>query len=106
MRSNNFFIAKLSDHGVQPISDDVLSDKYLINLKIQDLDLFINNKVIDSDVKMSMLSTYFTPEQIFDIEQNMLEKAKENIDGDNKFKIIALENTKKNLYEYEFIKCI
>lgn len=84
----------LSKINVVELNDD----KYLINLKIQDLDLFINNKVIGSDVKMSMLSTYFTPEQIFDIEQNMLEKAKENIDGDNKFKIIALENTKKNLY--------
>lgn len=85
----------LSKINVVELNDD----KYLINLKIQDLDLFINNKVIDSDVKMSMLSTYFTPEQIFNIEQNMLEKAKENIDGDNKFKIIALENTKKNLYD-------
>lgn len=85
----------LSKVNVVKLNDD----KYLINLKIQDLDLFVNNKVISSDVKMSMLSTYFTPEQVFNIEQNMLEKAKENIDEDNKFKTIALENTKKNLYD-------
>ncbi len=85
----------LSKVNVVELNDN----KYLINLKIQDLDLFVNNKVIDSDVKMSMLSTYFSPEQVFNIEQNMLEKAKENIDEDNKFKTIALENTKKNLYD-------
>ena len=81
-----------------------IGDVTVIELSKDDIDISVHYKNVTANVDYAFLASYFTPQQIADIEADMLEAAQKDITIRNTYKDEALENTKLDILNL-FEKC-
>lgn len=81
-----------------------IGDVTVIELNKDDIDINIQYKNVVANADYTFLADYFTPQQIADIEAEMLEAAKKDITMRDIYKDEALKNTKLDILNL-FEKC-
>ena len=81
-----------------------IGDVTVIELNKDDIDINIQYKNVVANADYTFLADYFTPQQIADIEAEMLESAKKDITMRDTYKDEALKNTKLDILNL-FEKC-
>ena len=81
-----------------------IGDVTVIELNKDDIDINIQYKNVVANADYTFLADYFTPQQIADIEAEMLEAAKKDITMRDTYKDEALKNTKLDILNL-FEKC-
>lgn len=81
-----------------------IGDVTVIELNKDDIDINIQYKNVVANADYTFLADYFTPQQIADIEAEMLEAAKKDITMRGIYKDEALKNTKLDILNL-FEKC-
>lgn len=81
-----------------------IGDVTVIELSKDDIDISVHYKNVTANADYAFLASYFTPQQIADIEADMLEAAQKDITMRNTYKDEALENTKLDILNL-FEKC-
>lgn len=81
-----------------------IGDVTVIELNKDDIDINIQYKNVVANADYTFLADYFTPQQIADIEAEMLEAAKKDITMRDTYKDEALKNTKSDILNL-FEKC-
>ena len=81
-----------------------IGDVTVIELSKDDIDISVHYKNVTANADYAFLASYFTPQQIADIEADMLEAAKKDITMRDTHKDEALKNTKLDILNL-FEKC-